>query len=219
MPAARRRAGSTARCWRRTASPASSTCSRRLTAASARRSRARTDRFKLEELSAGFGERFETMGIALKFYSCVGSNHTTLDSIRDIQKRRPFTLAELDKIVVHGSQVTVDHVGWPYKPEGLTSAQLNLPYCVATLLLEGDCFVDQFTEAMVADPAAHGAVAQGRGRRRPRDHRARLEIPAHDARRRAPAKTARSRARRARRRAAASNPSPPATRSSTNSAS
>jgi len=53
---------------------------------------------------------------------------------------------------VHGSQVTADHVGWPYKPEGLTSAQLNLPYCVATLLLEGDCFVDQFTEEMVADP-------------------------------------------------------------------
>jgi 2-methylcitrate dehydratase PrpD len=111
------------------------------------------DRFKLDELSAGFGERFETMGIALKFYSCVGSNHTTLDSIRDIRKRRPFTLAELDKVVVHGSQVTADHVGWPYKPEGLTSAQLNLPYCVATLLIEGDCFVDQFTEAAVTDQA------------------------------------------------------------------
>jgi 2-methylcitrate dehydratase PrpD len=47
--------------------------------------------------------------------------------------------------------VTADHVGWPYKPEGLTSAQLNLPYCVATLLLEGDVFVDQFTEEAVAD--------------------------------------------------------------------
>jgi 2-methylcitrate dehydratase PrpD len=93
------------------------------------------------------------MAIALKFYACVGSNHTTLDSIRDIRKRRPFTLDQLDKIVVHGSRVTVDHVGWPYKPEGLTSAQLNLPYCVATLLIEDDCFVEQFSEAMVADPA------------------------------------------------------------------
>jgi 2-methylcitrate dehydratase PrpD len=43
-------------------------------------------------------------------------------------------------------------VGWKYVPQGLTSAQLNLPYCVATLLLEGDCFVDQFTEDKVADP-------------------------------------------------------------------
>jgi 2-methylcitrate dehydratase PrpD len=111
------------------------------------------DRFNLAELSSGLGERFETMGIALKFYSCVGSNHTTLDAIRDIQKRRPFTPAELDKIVVHGSQVTVDHVGWPYRPEGLTSAQLNLPFCVATLLIEGDVFVDQFTPAAVEDRA------------------------------------------------------------------
>src|SRR6266705_2909399 len=111
------------------------------------------DRFNLAELSSGLGERFETMGIALKFYSCVGSNHTTLDAIRDVQRRRPFALAELDKSVVHGSQVTVDHVGWPYRPQGLTSAQLNLPYCVATLLIAGDVFVEQFSEALVADPA------------------------------------------------------------------
>src|SRR6201999_3163197 len=81
-----------------------------------------TDRFNLEELSAGLGERFETMRISLKFYSCVGSNHTTLDAIRDIKKRHPFTLDDLDKIVVHGSQVTVDHVGWPYRPDSMTTA-------------------------------------------------------------------------------------------------
>ena len=111
------------------------------------------DRFDLGELSAALGDRFETMRISLKFYSCVGSNHTTLDAIRDIQRRRPFTLDELDKIVVHGSQVTVDHVGWPYRPQGLTSAQLNLPFCAATLLLEGDVFVDQFKPEAVEDRA------------------------------------------------------------------
>ncbi len=111
------------------------------------------DRYNLDELSAGLGKTFETMGIALKFYSCVGSNHTTLDAIRDIRKRHPFMLDQLDKIVVHGSQVTVDHVGWPYRPEGLTSAQLNLPFCVATLLIEGDVFVDQFKPEAVGDAA------------------------------------------------------------------
>src|SRR5205807_7015086 len=99
------------------------------------------DRFDLKALSEGLGSEWETMGVALKFYSCVGSNHTTLDAIRDIRKRRPFELGEIDRIVVHGSQVTVNHVGWPYRPEGLTSAQLNLPYCVATLLIEGEVFV------------------------------------------------------------------------------
>ncbi|MBM1171920.1 MmgE/PrpD family protein [Microvirga arabica] len=110
------------------------------------------DRFKLEELDKDLGDRFETMRISLKFYSCVGSNHTTLDAIRAIQERRPFSLDDLDRIVVYGSQVTADHVGWPYRPEGLTSAQLNLPFCVATLLLEGDVFVEQFDEACVTNP-------------------------------------------------------------------
>ncbi|HXF55881.1 MAG TPA: MmgE/PrpD family protein [Hyphomicrobiaceae bacterium] len=112
-----------------------------------------TDRFQLSALSAGLGERWETLRISLKFYSCVGSNHTTLDAIRDIQQRRPFKPDEVVKIVVYGSQVTVDHVGWPYRPEGLTSAQLNLPFCVATLLLEGDVFVDQFKPEAVHDAA------------------------------------------------------------------
>ena len=113
-----------------------------------------TDRFNMDELTAALGERFETMRISLKFYSCVGSNHTTLDAIRAMQSRRPFTTDELERIVVHGSQVTVDHVGWPYRPEGLTSAQLNLPFCVATLLLHGDVFVDQFTPDAVHDERA-----------------------------------------------------------------
>jgi 2-methylcitrate dehydratase PrpD len=93
------------------------------------------------------------MGIALKFYSCVGSNHTTLDALADIRKRRPFKLDEIEEIVVYGSQVTADHVGWPYKPEGLTAAQLNLPFCVATLLIEGDVFIDEFTPDCVDDAA------------------------------------------------------------------
>jgi aconitate decarboxylase len=110
------------------------------------------DRFNLAELTAGLGERFETFGVALKFYACVGSNHTTLDAIGMIAARRPFAADEVASITVHGSQATVDHVGWPYRPQGLTSAQMNLPFCVATLLAEGDVFVDQFSEAAVTDP-------------------------------------------------------------------
>jgi aconitate decarboxylase len=111
------------------------------------------DKFDLKELTAGLGDTWQTMGVALKFYACVGSNHTTLDAIRDMQSERPFGAKDVSKVVVHGSQVTMEHVGWKYVPQGLTSAQLNLPYCIATWLIEGDCFVDQFTEDKVADPA------------------------------------------------------------------
>jgi|SRR5579875_175674 len=110
------------------------------------------DRFDLGELTAQLGERWETMRVALKFYSCVASNHTTLDALRLLQARRPFGADDIVRIVVHGSRVTVDHVGWPYRPAGVTAAQLNLPFAVATLLLEGDVFVDQFDERAVSDP-------------------------------------------------------------------
>ena len=94
------------------------------------------------------------MRISLKFYSCVGSNHTTLDAIRDIRKRRPFD-ARRDR---RASSCTarrspsITSAGRTGR-EGLTSAQLNLPFCVATLLIEGDVFVDEFTPDCVDDDA------------------------------------------------------------------
>src|SRR6516162_2701628 len=109
------------------------------------------DRFNLDELSSELGRTWETMRVSLKFYACVGSNHTTLDAIKDMQKKTPFSADNIASIVVHGSQVTVEHVGWPYEPQGLVSAQLNLPFCVATLLLEGDVFIEQFTEKAATD--------------------------------------------------------------------
>jgi len=149
-----------------------------------------TDRFNLAELTAGFGTVWQTMGVALKFYSCVGSNHTTLDAVRGMREAHGFSAADVKAIRVHGSQVTMDHVGWKYRPEGLTSAQLNLPFCVATLLLEGDCFVDQFDESVIADPARmalaekvavfHDDAITARGARY--RHMVRVEVELNDGR-------------------------------------
>jgi aconitate decarboxylase len=111
------------------------------------------DRFDLGELSAGLGSAWQTMGVALKFYACVGSNHTTLDALDVLRKKHRFDAKDIERIVVHGSQVTADHVGWRYEPKGMTAAQLNLPFCVATLLLEGDCFVEQFRPGAETDAA------------------------------------------------------------------
>ncbi|MPZ45596.1 MAG: MmgE/PrpD family protein [Betaproteobacteria bacterium] len=107
---------------------------------------------KWEELTRGLGEHWETMYDSLKFYSAAASNHSTLDAIRLMRERRPFTADEVEKIVVHGSQVTKDHVFWKYEPSGSTNMQFCMPYVVATLLLEGDFFVDQCDESKMADP-------------------------------------------------------------------
>src|SRR5206468_9953252 len=64
------------------------------------------DRFDLDELTAGLGSTWQTMGIALKFYSCVGSNYTTLDALRGIPAGRPFSARGVEPIAGHGSRVT-----------------------------------------------------------------------------------------------------------------
>ncbi len=110
------------------------------------------DRFDREELIAGLGQRFETMRISVKLYSCVSTNHTSLDAVRKIQQRHPFRVADLEQITVRCSRATLEHAGWRYKPEGMTAAQLNLPFCIATLLLEGDVFVEQFSPDAIRSP-------------------------------------------------------------------
>jgi len=119
-----------------------------------------SDRFNLSELTNDFGSVWQTMGVRLKFYSCVGSTHSTLDAISELREAHPFKPDDVEKIVVHCSQVTLDHVGWKYVPQGFTAAQLNLSYCVATLLLDGAVFVDQFTEDKLADPARMALAAR-----------------------------------------------------------
>src|SRR4029078_11703873 len=58
------------------------------------------DRFDLAALSAGLGERYETMRISLKFYACVGSNHTTLDAIRTMQPAHPLRPQDVRRLLV-----------------------------------------------------------------------------------------------------------------------
>ena len=110
------------------------------------------DRFDLNELTAGLGKTYETMRFGLKFYSSAASTQPALDALRNIQKKRSFKPDEVDKIVVHGGQVMMEHTYWKYEPSGFTNAQFNMPFCIATLLLAGDVFVDEFTEESIRDP-------------------------------------------------------------------
>ncbi len=46
----------------------------------------------------------------------------------------------------------LQNVGWPYTPTTITSAQLNLYYVTAIMLLENDVLLDQFTEEKIRAP-------------------------------------------------------------------
>jgi len=108
------------------------------------------DKPNLSHLTRDLGERFETLNVGFKPYPCCGSNHTSIDALKKILREHPDVSAEnAEKITIRTTRATKLHVGWPYVPNSLTTAQMNLLYCVAVLLHDRDFFVDQVTEKSI----------------------------------------------------------------------
>jgi 2-methylcitrate dehydratase PrpD len=107
----------------------------------------------LSRLTHGLGERFETLNVGFKPYPCCGSNHTSIDALKKILREHPDVSAEkVEKVRIRTTRATKLHVGWPYEPKSMTTAQMNLPFCVAVLLHDKDFFVDQVTEKSIRRP-------------------------------------------------------------------
>jgi 2-methylcitrate dehydratase PrpD len=108
------------------------------------------DNANLSHLTYRLGERFETLNVGFKPYPCCGSNHTSIDALKKILREHPEVSARnVEKIRIRTTRATRLHVGWPYQPKSMTTAQMNLPFCVAALLHAGDFFVDQVTERSI----------------------------------------------------------------------
>lgn len=104
------------------------------------------DNPNLSHLTDRLGERFETLNVGFKPYPCCGSNHTSIDALKKILRDHPEVTAENTvKLRIRATRATKLHVGWPYEPRSMTTAQMNLPFCVAVLLHDRDFFVDQIT--------------------------------------------------------------------------
>ena len=111
------------------------------------------DKPNLSHLTDRLGERFETLNVGFKPYPCCGSNHTSIDALKKILREHPEVgAANVEKIRIRTSRATKLHVGWPYEPKSMTTAQMNLPFCVAVLLHDRDFFVDQVTEKSIRRP-------------------------------------------------------------------
>jgi len=149
------------------------------------------DNPNLSHLTEDLGERFETLNVGCKPYPCCGSNHTSIDALKKILREHPEVNAEsVDKIRIRTTRATKLHVGWAYEPKSMTTAQMNLPFCVAVLLHDRDFFVDQITEKSIhseavvkttkkievlEDPGLEALGDEGR-------HGVTLEVQLHDGR-------------------------------------
>jgi len=106
----------------------------------------------LSLVTEGLGEDWQVVRVGFKPYSTNGSCHPTIDALLDMEAEHGITVSDVDHVDIECSTATFKHVGWPYEPVSVTSAQMNLPYIVAVVLTDGDAFVDQFSPERIVDP-------------------------------------------------------------------
>jgi len=103
-------------------------------------------------LTAGLGTTWETLAVGFKPYSTNGSCHPTIDALLELRAAHGLRLDNVASVRLAVSSATLKHVGWPYVPDTITTAQMNLPFIAAVTIADGDAFVRQFTPERVAAP-------------------------------------------------------------------
>lgn len=108
---------------------------------------------EVEVISQDLGVSWAIPQFTIKYYPSCGSNHTSIDAWWALHEKAHLQAADIEAIEVKCSTLTAEHVGWPYSPGSITTAQMNLTYCLAAAITDGHLTVDQFEEDRLADPA------------------------------------------------------------------
>ena len=107
--------------------------------------------YDLTALTAELGTRYYTQDVRFKMWASRVPNHGTLEAIKALRKKHPIPATEVKQVRVRLGKGYLQNVGWRYTPTTITSAQLNLFYVTAIMLLENDVFAEQFTEEKIRD--------------------------------------------------------------------
>ena len=108
--------------------------------------------YDLSRLTINLGDHAGIFDISIKPYACNGGIHTAIDAIKEILARHPLRGEDILHISVKTTAANAHHVGWPYEPRTLTTAQMNMGFAIAAVIELGDAFIEQYTEDTICDP-------------------------------------------------------------------
>jgi len=111
-----------------------------------------TDESDMAILTSNLGTHFETAVVGFKPYAAGGSTHTGHEAVKAIMQENNLTSDRIENVTIRATTATYHHTSWEYEPEGVTAAQMNMQYVVAVTALEGEIFIEQFTEDKIKDP-------------------------------------------------------------------
>jgi len=110
------------------------------------------ERYDLTQLTRELGSAYHCLESRIKLWACRVPCHPTLEGLREIRRRHPVPPHQVAAVRIRLGRGSLQNVGWAYHPATVASAQLNLHYVAAIMLLENDVFLEQFSEAKIRAP-------------------------------------------------------------------
>jgi len=107
----------------------------------------------LSKITEGLGARYLTIEkLALKAYPGVRWVHAPLEAVEEIVAKNRVRPEDIRRITVSETSLGLDHVGWDYKPEGVTSALCNIAFAISLLLIKGGNHPRLYNAGSISDP-------------------------------------------------------------------
>jgi 2-methylcitrate dehydratase PrpD len=103
-------------------------------------------------LLEGIGEDWESGRVGFKMYPNVTSIHAALDAMRSILIEEKLTAADIAQVHVGCGHMTFVHTAWPYRPAGVTAAQMNMFYGLTVMAHRRDVTAADYGETDIANP-------------------------------------------------------------------
>jgi 2-methylcitrate dehydratase PrpD len=111
-------------------------------------------------LTAGLGVDWEMLKVGFKPYATAASIQSPLSALEGLMREHALDASDIDDILVHCSSQAHRHCAWPYRPAGVTAAQMNMPFALAMMAVDGAAMGDQFREDRLADPRVLAVIAR-----------------------------------------------------------
>jgi len=110
-----------------------------------------------EALTAGLGERFEGVNVAIKPYPCCRGIHPAIDAALALRAEMNLRAGDIRDIVLAVTDAHMALLCQPLEskksPRSPVDAQFSIPWGVASALLGGRAGLDDFSEQAVGNPA------------------------------------------------------------------